>query len=59
MALWDHGGGFSVDTSVRIAAADRAGRERLAAADAAGAWPGRWKHDEGKCRNLLTLTLLE
>ena len=29
MARWQHGGGFSVDGSVRIAAADRAGRERL------------------------------
>ncbi len=29
MARWEHGGGFSVDGSVRIAAADRAGRERL------------------------------
>ena len=29
MAQWQHGGGFSVDASVRIAAADRAGRERL------------------------------
>jgi hypothetical protein len=29
MAQWQHGGGFSVDVSVRIAAADRAGRERL------------------------------
>jgi len=29
MARWEHGGGFSVDASVRIAAADRAGRERL------------------------------
>jgi hypothetical protein len=29
MAQWEHGGGFSVDGSVRIAAADRAGRERL------------------------------
>jgi len=29
MAEWEHGGGFSVDVSVRIAAADRAGRERL------------------------------
>ncbi len=29
MAQWEHGGGFSVDASVRIAAADRAGRERL------------------------------
>ena len=29
MAAWEHGGGFSVDASVRIAAADRAGRERL------------------------------
>ena len=29
MAQWDHGGGFSVDRSVRIEAADRAGRERL------------------------------
>jgi hypothetical protein len=29
MAQWDHGGGFSVDGSVRIEAADRAGRERL------------------------------
>ncbi len=29
MAQWQHGGGFSVDGSVRIAAADRAGRERL------------------------------
>ena len=28
-AQWEHGGGFSVDASVRIAAADRAGRERL------------------------------
>ena len=29
MGQWDHGGGFSVDASVRIEAADRAGRERL------------------------------
>jgi hypothetical protein len=29
MAQWAHDGGFSVDGSVRIAAADRAGRERL------------------------------
>ena len=29
MAQWAHGGGFSVDGSVRIEAADRAGRERL------------------------------
>jgi hypothetical protein len=29
MAQWGHGGGFSVDASVRIEAADRAGRERL------------------------------
>jgi len=29
MAHWAHGGGFSVDGSVRIEAADRAGRERL------------------------------
>jgi len=29
MAAWEHGGGFSVDTSVRIEAADRAGLERL------------------------------
>jgi hypothetical protein len=29
MGQWEHGGGFSVDGSVRIAAADRAGRERL------------------------------
>jgi len=29
MGQWDHGGGFSVDASVRIAAADRAARERL------------------------------
>ncbi len=29
MAQWEHGGGFSVDASVRIAAADRARRERL------------------------------
>ncbi len=29
MAQWAHGGGFSVDASVRIEAADRAGRERL------------------------------
>jgi hypothetical protein len=29
MGQWQHGGGFSVDGSVRIAAADRAGRERL------------------------------
>lgn len=28
MARWEHGGGFSVDGSVRIEAADRAGRER-------------------------------
>ena len=26
---WEHGGGFSVNGSVRIEAADRAGRERL------------------------------
>jgi hypothetical protein len=29
MAQWQHGGGFAVDAPVRIAAADRAGRERL------------------------------
>jgi hypothetical protein len=29
MGQWRHGGGFSVDGSVRIEAADRAGRERL------------------------------
>ncbi|MEI6375301.1 MAG: hypothetical protein WCP26_16085, partial [Actinomycetes bacterium] len=29
MAQWQHGGSFSVDGSVRIEAADRAGRERL------------------------------
>jgi hypothetical protein len=29
MAQWEQGGGFSVDGSVRIEAADRAGRERL------------------------------
>jgi hypothetical protein len=29
MGQWEHGGGFSVDRSVRIEAADRAGRERL------------------------------
>ena len=29
MRQWEHGGGFSVDASVRIEAADRAGRERL------------------------------
>ena len=29
MAQWEHGGGFSVDGSVRIEAADLAGRERL------------------------------
>jgi hypothetical protein len=29
MGQWEHGSGFSVDASVRIAAADRAGRERL------------------------------
>ena len=29
MGQWAHGGGFSVDASVRIEAADRAGRERL------------------------------
>jgi hypothetical protein len=29
MGQWEHGGGFSVDGSVRIGAADRAGRERL------------------------------
>ncbi len=29
MAQWEHGGGFSVDASVRIEAADRADRERL------------------------------
>lgn len=29
MAQGQHGGGFSVDASVRIEAADRAGRERL------------------------------
>ena len=28
MAQWQHGGGFSVDGSVRIEAEDRAGRER-------------------------------
>jgi len=31
MAQWEHGGGFSVDASVRIEAADRAARERPAA----------------------------
>ena len=29
MGQWEHDGGFSVDASVRIEAADRAGRERL------------------------------
>ena len=29
MGQWQHGGGFSVDASVRIEATDRAGRERL------------------------------
>jgi hypothetical protein len=29
MAQWQHGGGFSVDGSVRLEATDRAGRERL------------------------------
>jgi hypothetical protein len=29
MASWDHGGGFSLDASVRIDGHDRAGRERL------------------------------
>ena len=29
MVQWEHGGGFSVDASVRIAAADHTGRERL------------------------------
>lgn len=29
MGQWRHGGAFSVDGSVRIEAADRAGRERL------------------------------
>jgi hypothetical protein len=29
MGQWAHGRGFSVDGSVRIEAADRAGRERL------------------------------
>ena len=29
MAGWHHGGGFSLDASVRIEGADRAGRERL------------------------------
>jgi hypothetical protein len=29
MGQWEHGGGFTVDGSVRIEAADRAGRERL------------------------------
>ena len=29
MASWDHGGGFSLDASVRIEGADRAGLERL------------------------------
>lgn len=29
MAEWEHGGGFSLDASVRIEAADRAGLERL------------------------------
>ena len=29
MGQWAHGGGFSMDGSVRIEAADRAGRERL------------------------------
>ena len=29
MVQWQHGGGFAVDGSVRIEAADRAGRERL------------------------------
>jgi hypothetical protein len=31
MAGWDHGGGFSLDASVRIEAKDRAGLERLPA----------------------------
>ena len=28
MAQWEHGGGFAFDSSVRVEAADRAGRER-------------------------------
>jgi len=35
MASWEHGGGFSLDASVRIEGADRAGLERLLAAQAA------------------------
>ncbi|MDH4114836.1 MAG: transposase, partial [Burkholderiaceae bacterium] len=31
MAQWEHGGGFSVDASVRIAAANRAGRSACCA----------------------------
>ncbi len=29
MLTWDHGGGFSLDASVRIEATDRSGIERL------------------------------
>ena len=43
MMQWQHGGGFSVDASVCIAAADRAGRERLLRCHPAkpGVSPGR------------------
>jgi len=49
MAQWQHGGGFSVDASVRIEAADRAGRERLlrnsrpATVRPGTATPTRWR----------------
>ena len=37
MAQWEHGGGFSVDASVRIEAADHAGRGDLLGHGQAGA----------------------
>ena len=37
MGSWDHGGGFSLDASVRIEASDRQGLERVTA-------PGRRSH---------------
>jgi hypothetical protein len=39
MERWDHGGGFSLDATVRIAANDRRGLERLLRYCARPAWP--------------------
>jgi hypothetical protein len=58
MAQWAHGGGFQVDGSVRIAAADRAGRERLLRYDRrkfpGGTAPGHRSPSTGCANSILS-----